>query len=127
MATPIALTLSYPNRVSAGVAPLDFTQVGELTFLAPDFNRYPCLKLAIDACYEGQHATTALNAANEVAVAAFLDRALSFTDIAVVNEAVLSKVCAGSTRAHCSDLESILELDRMARVLATEIVSERKL
>ncbi len=127
MATPIALTLSYPNRVSAGVAPLDFTQVGELTFLAPDFNRYPCLKLAIDACYEGQHATTALNAANEVAVAAFLDRALSFTDIAVVNEAVLSKVCAGSTRAHCSDLESILELDRMARVLATEMVSERKL
>ena len=127
MATPIALTLSYPQRVRAGVAPLDFTKVGELTFLEPDYNRYPCLKLAIDACYEGQHATTALNAANEVAVNSFLNRELSFTDIAIVNEAVLSKVCAGSSQANCNDLESILELDRMARDLATAFISERKL
>tara|TARA_Y100001956_G_scaffold6570_1_gene5777 strand:+ start:2579 stop:3787 length:1209 start_codon:yes stop_codon:yes gene_type:complete len=127
MATPIALTLSYPERVAAGVAPLDFTKVGELTFLEPDYNRYPCLKLAIDACYEGQHATTALNAANEIAVAAFLNRELSFTDIAWVNQKVLSKVCADTSQSHCSDLESILELDRMARELATNWVSERKL
>ncbi|MEH0760720.1 1-deoxy-D-xylulose-5-phosphate reductoisomerase [Vibrio sp. 16] len=127
MATPIALTLSYPERVAAGVAPLDFTKVGELTFLEPDYNRYPCLKLAIDACYEGQHATTALNAANEIAVAAFLDRQLSFTDISVINQKVLSKVCADTHQSHCSDLESILEVDRMARDLATNWVSERKL
>lgn len=127
MATPIALTLSYPERIAAGVAPLDFTKVGELTFLEPDYNRYPCLKLAIDACYEGQHATTALNAANEVAVAAFLNRELSFTDIAVVNQKVLSKVCADTSHSHSSDLESILELDRMARELASKWVSERKL
>lgn len=127
MATPIALTLSYPERVSAGVAPLDFTKVGELTFLEPDFARYPCLKLAIDACYEGQHATTALNAANEVAVDAFLNRKLRFTDIAVVNESVANKICASSSQSQCSDLESILELDRMARELAITIVSERKL
>lgn len=127
MATPIALTLSYPERVSAGVAPLDFTKVGELTFLEPDFARYPCLKLAIDACYEGQHATTALNAANEVAVDAFLNRKLRFTDIAVVNESVANKICASSSQSQCGDLESIIELDRMARELAVTIVSERKL
>ncbi len=127
MATPIALTLSYPNRVSAGVAPLDFTKVGELTFLEPDYSRYPCLKLAIDACYEGQHATTALNAANEISVNSFLNRELSFTDIATVNELVLSKVCAVSTPSTCNDLESILELDRMAREMATAFISERKL
>lgn len=72
MCTPIALTLSYPERVQAGVKALDFTQVGELTFMQPDFSRYPCLELAIEACYSGQHATTALNAANEIAVEAFL-------------------------------------------------------
>ncbi|MCG9750732.1 1-deoxy-D-xylulose-5-phosphate reductoisomerase [Vibrio brasiliensis] len=127
MATPIALTLSYPERVSAGVAPLDFTKVGQLTFLEPDYARYPCLKLAIDACYEGQHATTALNAANEIAVAAFLNRQLSFTDIAQVNQQVLNKVCADTNQSHCSDLETILEVDRMARELATNWVSERKL
>lgn len=127
MATPIALTLSYPERVSAGVSPLDFTKVGQLTFLEPDYARYPCLKLAIDACYEGQHATTALNAANEIAVAAFLNRQLSFTDIAQVNQQVLNKVCADTNQSHCSDLETILEVDRMARELATNWVSERKL
>ncbi|MGD8173214.1 1-deoxy-D-xylulose-5-phosphate reductoisomerase [Vibrio sp. TRT 21S02] len=124
MATPIALTLSYPERVSAGVAPLDFTKVGELTFLEPDYNRYPCLKLAIDACYEGQHATTALNAANEVAVAAFLERRLRFTDIARVNDVVTSRLCGLNTSLQCDDLESILELDRIARKLATETVNE---
>ncbi|KJY82314.1 1-deoxy-D-xylulose 5-phosphate reductoisomerase [Vibrio galatheae] len=127
MATPIALTLSYPERVSAGVAPLDFTQVGELTFLEPDFSRYPCLKLAIDACYEGQHATTLLNAANEIAVEAFLNRRLKFTDIAVVNEQVINKLCASVHQSHCTDLDSILELDRMARELAINAISERKL
>ncbi|KGY13542.1 1-deoxy-D-xylulose 5-phosphate reductoisomerase [Vibrio tubiashii] len=127
MATPIALTLSYPERVDAGVAPLDFTKVGELTFLDPDYARYPCLKLAIDACYEGQHATTLLNAANEVAVEAFLNRQLKFTDIAVVNEQVVSKLSASVNQSHCRDLETILELDRMARELAVSTISERKL
>lgn len=127
MATPIALTLSYPQRVDAGVAPLDFTKVGELSFLEPDFQRYPCLKLAMDACYEGQHATTALNAANEIAVEAFLNRRLRFTDIALVNQQVADKVCATYTPSSCRDLESILELDRMARELASNFVSERQL
>lgn len=127
MATPIALTLSYPERVSAGVKPLDFTTVGELTFLEPDFKRYPCLKLAIEACYEGQHATTALNAANEVAVEHFLSRQLKFTDIAVVNERVVEQVCSNNNHSVCDSLESILELDKMARALAVEIIEERAL
>ena len=127
MATPIALTLSYPERVEAGVAPLDFTNIGELSFMEPDYQRYPCLKLAIDACYEGQHATTALNAANEVAVAEFLKNGLLFTEIAQVNQAVLEEVCRQTSQSHCGDLESILELDRMARELANRWISERKL
>ncbi|EPS8829268.1 1-deoxy-D-xylulose-5-phosphate reductoisomerase [Vibrio parahaemolyticus] len=125
MATPIALTMSYPSRVDAGVKPLDFTQVGELTFLQPDFARYPCLKLAIDACYEGQHATTALNAANEVAVDAFLNNRLGFTDIAPINELVLHKITASCKPENANSLESLLELDRMSRTIALEIIRER--
>ncbi len=125
MATPIALTLSYPERVKAGVKPLDFTQIGELTFLQPDFERYPCLALAIEACYLGQHATTTLNAANEVAVAAFLARQIKFTDIARVNDSVLNQVCKQSLASGLDSLESLLELDRMARTLADEVVRER--
>ncbi|MGF1753314.1 1-deoxy-D-xylulose-5-phosphate reductoisomerase [Vibrio makurazakiensis] len=126
MATPIALTLSYPNRVSAGVKPLDFTKVGELTFLEPDYARYPCLKLAIDACYIGQHATTALNAANEMAVAAFLENKLSFTDIAVINQLVMDKVCREHDGA-LDNLESLLALDKLARDFSTTFIEERVL
>ncbi|MET2948258.1 1-deoxy-D-xylulose-5-phosphate reductoisomerase [Vibrio owensii] len=125
MATPIALTMSYPSRVNAGVKPLDFTQVGELTFLQPDFARYPCLKLAIDACYEGQHATTALNAANEVAVDAFLNNRLGFTDIVRINESVLNKITASHKSENVNSLESLIELDRMSRTIALEFLRER--
>ncbi len=125
MATPIALTMSYPSRVDAGVKPLDFTQVGELTFLSPDFERYPCLKLAIDACYEGQHATTALNAANEISVDAFLNNRLGFTDIARINASVLNKISASYKTEDVNSLESLLELDRMARTFALEFIRER--
>lgn len=123
MCTPIALTLSYPERVQAGVKALDFTQVGELTFMQPDFSRYPCLELAIEACYSGQHATTALNAANEIAVEAFLGRQIAFTDIAKVNAAVMNKVCATEHARELDSLESLIELDRMARILAREHLS----
>ena len=71
MRTPIAETMAYPNRTVSGVEALDFFKIKELTFIEPDFNRYPNLKLAIDAFAEGQYATTAMNAANEIAVQAF--------------------------------------------------------
>jgi 1-deoxy-D-xylulose-5-phosphate reductoisomerase len=122
MATPIAYSMSYPDRIPAGVKPLDFTKVGELTFLEPDYSRYPCLALAMEACFEGQHATTAINAANEVAVEAFLASNIRFTDISSVNERVMSKVCTSNEFNQLDNLETILELDRMARSYAREIV-----
>lgn len=80
MRTPIAHAMAYPQRVNSGVTPLDFCKIRELTFDTPDYQRYPCLKLAIDACNAGQAATTALNAANEVSVMAFLGgRSVSLT------------------------------------------------
>ncbi|MGF1836164.1 1-deoxy-D-xylulose-5-phosphate reductoisomerase [Photobacterium sanguinicancri] len=120
MRTPIACAMSYPERVDAGVAPLDFSQVGEFTFLQPDYDRYPCLKLAMDACYSGQAATTALNAANEEAVAAFLDKRIGFTDIAKINHLVLET----APKEEPTDLESVIELDRMARLLAQEEIAK---
>jgi 1-deoxy-D-xylulose-5-phosphate reductoisomerase len=127
MSTPIALTLSYPERITAGVPALDFTKLSNLSFMDVDYERYPCLGLAIDSCYQGQHATTSLNAANEMAVEAFLNKQIRFTDIAQVNERVLSKVCAAHTQLHCYDLESLLELDRMARIIAQQIIQEHLL
>ncbi|AMG30010.1 1-deoxy-D-xylulose-5-phosphate reductoisomerase [Grimontia hollisae] len=120
MCTPIAYAMAYPARIEAGVKPLDFSEVGELTFLKPDFNRYPCLKLAIDACYVGQAATTTLNAANEVAVDAFLQQHIGFMQIAEVNDAVLQR--AELSEPSC--LESLLEIDDKARAIARQTITE---
>lgn len=114
MRTPIAHALGYPQRIESGVEPLDFFSQGELTFLAPDYQRYPCLKLAIDACWAGQAATTALNAANELAVGAFLDRQIGFMDIYRVCAGVVEQLASRAT----PDLDTILELDAEARRLA---------
>ncbi|MGB1296955.1 MAG: 1-deoxy-D-xylulose-5-phosphate reductoisomerase [Psychrobium sp.] len=120
MRTPIAYAMSYPQRIDAGVAPLDFTAMNDFTFHAPDFNRFPCLKLAIDACYLGQGATTALNAANEISVAAFLNQQIKFTHIAQLNERVLDALA--TERADC--IESILNVDGQARGLANEFLKQ---
>lgn len=116
MRTPIAYAMAYPERVTAGVAPLDFKTAANFSFHEPDFNRFPCLRLAIDACYEGQGATTALNAANEISVAAFLKGQISFTQIAQLNERVVDKL----SREIASCIDSILQVDEKARVLARE-------
>ncbi|CAM3733971.1 1-deoxy-D-xylulose 5-phosphate reductoisomerase [Vibrio aerogenes CECT 7868] len=126
MATPIACAMAYPERIQSGVSSLDFFSLGELSFTQVDEQRYPCLKLAIDACYEGQHATTALNAANEVVVEAFLNRQIQFTEIATINDLVLSKVCASIATTSVTDIESLLELDKIARQWANKIVKERQ-
>ena len=111
MRTPIAHAMAYPQRVEAGVAPLDFCRTGALTFMEPDYQRYPCLKLAIDACNAGQAATTALNAANEIAVAAFLDNEIRFTDIAAINRGVLDTLALTEPQS----VGDVLEIDRQAR------------
>mgnify|MGYP000862471763 CR=1 FL=1 len=118
MRTPIAHAMAWPQRVSAGVTPLDFTRMGALTFSEPDFARYPCLKLAMDACEAGQSATTALNAANEVAVAAFLNTEIRFTDIAALNSAVLATLSCQEPQS----VEAVIEIDKLARVAATELL-----
>ncbi|MBR9726794.1 1-deoxy-D-xylulose-5-phosphate reductoisomerase [Shewanella intestini] len=118
MRTPIAHCMSYPQRISSGVEPLDFFKLGQLNFCEPDFTRFPCLKLAIDACAQGQEATTVLNAANEVAVAAFLANEIAFTDIAVVNQQCLTQVSASAL----TSIEAILELDSRTRVAARQSI-----
>ncbi|QYJ76492.1 1-deoxy-D-xylulose-5-phosphate reductoisomerase [Shewanella sp. FJAT-52076] len=119
MRTPIAHAMAYPQRISAGVEPLDFFKVGHLSFCEPDYSRFPCLKLAMDACHQGQEATTVLNAANEVAVAAFLDGRIGFTDIAVINGECLGKIA----KTHLDSLDAILALDLEARRLANQLIS----
>ncbi|OBX07339.1 1-deoxy-D-xylulose 5-phosphate reductoisomerase [Gallibacterium salpingitidis] len=116
MRTPIAETMSYPQRIVSGVEPLDFTQLSELTFMTPDFQRYPNLKLAIEAFDAGQYATTAMNAANEVAVAAFLQEQIKFTQIAELNRFVVEKI---PSRVITS-VEDVLAVDKIARELAND-------
>ena len=118
MKTPIAHALAYPERISAPVQSLDFTQISALTFKEPDPQRYPCLFMGIEASNQGQASTTALNAANEVAVSAFLHEQLSFLGIADVVKHVLDKLSA--TQAY--SLEEIMDVDRQARELATAFV-----
>ncbi|MEC6798818.1 1-deoxy-D-xylulose-5-phosphate reductoisomerase [Photobacterium sp. S4TG1] len=120
MCTPIACAMAYPQRIDSSVAPLDFSQIGEFTFMAPDFDRYPCLKLAIDACYKGQAATTTLNAANEIAVAAFLANEILFTDIAKVNKLVLDTAIL----IEPNDIDAVMVLDKQARELALDIIAK---
>lgn len=116
MRTPIAHTMAYPNRIDAGVAPLDFFKLKELTFIEPDFARYPNLKLAIDAFAAGQYATTAMNAANEVAVDAFLNEKIRFTDIVEVNRQVVENIAPIQVK----EIADVLHIDKLAREVASQ-------
>lgn len=118
MRTPIAYGLAYPERIDAGVSPLNFAELGDFSFQTPCFERYPNLKLAIEACREGQCATTRLNAANEVAVAHFLEGRIQFCDIARVNEATLDSMPA----VQVSSIQQIIEQDILAREKANDII-----
>lgn len=120
MRTPIAYGLSYPDRIVSGVNALDFEQVGALTFCKPDPARYPCLQLAQDACWQGQWATTSLNAANEIAVAAFLNHRIQFTAIADVCTDVVGRIEA----QELNSFDAILSVDHQARHYAEEIVEK---
>jgi 1-deoxy-D-xylulose-5-phosphate reductoisomerase len=118
MRTPIAHTMAWPNRVESGVKPLDFKALSELSFAEPDYQRYPCLKLAMDAFDQGQAATTALNAANEVSVEAFLTSKICFTDIAAVNLEVLSILDLQEPKC----VDEVMEVDVRARSVANQQV-----
>ena len=117
MRTPIAHALGWPDRVAAGVQPLDLFGVGRLDFERPDHQRFPCLNLAFDALCGGSDLPAVLNAANEVAVQAFLDRRVPFTAIPRVIEAVMGRFPPGPAR---QSIEEILAVDDEARCLAEQ-------
>ena len=121
MRTPIAFALGYPDRLESGVPSLDFFTIGKFDFEAPDLVRFPCLRLAFDALRIGGTAPAVLNAANEIAVAAFLDNHIGFADIPRMIESVLeqSEVLPAST------LDTVIEADRQARVLANMWIDTR--
>lgn len=119
MRTPIAHALAWPERIAAGVAPLDLPAIAQLNFEKPDFERFPCLALAFRALRAGGNAATVLNAANEIAVAAFLDGRLPFTAIAAVCAATLDAVPGGEL----PDLPTILAEDARARTVATGLLA----
>jgi len=121
MRTPIAYALAWPERIAAGVKRLDLFEVARLDFAAPDLQRFACLRLAYEAMDRGGTATAVLNAANEVAVQAFLDGRLPFLAIPEVVEGVLAELPA----KEASSLAVILEDDRLARDLARERIARR--
>ncbi|MDN7123557.1 1-deoxy-D-xylulose-5-phosphate reductoisomerase [Pseudidiomarina terrestris] len=124
MRTPIAHCLSFPERIESGVAPLDFLSIGQLNFAAADSARYPCLELAMQACWQGQWATTTLNAANEVAVAAYLAGQIKFTGIASVCRAALEQIQQGNNAVALNSIAAILSLDEQARAIARERIKQ---
>lgn len=119
MRTPIAHALAYPERIDSGVAPLDFFNTGAFEFQAVDFNKYPNLKLAIDACKSGQGACTALNAANEIAVHAFLEEKIKFSDIFKINETSVKKFVSEQV----SNINEVISLDTRAREFAQQLLA----
>lgn len=123
MRTPIAYAMAWPERISAGVEPLDLFRIGRLDFFAPDFDRFRCLQLAYDVLRLGGTAPAILNAANEVAVASFLAGRLPFLGIARLNEAVLSAVPGGPE----GSLEDVLAADATARRVATDLIASGSL
>ena len=113
MRTPIAYCLGLPERIDSGVGDLDFDALSALTFQKPDFDRFPCLKLAYEAMNAGGAAPCVLNAANEAAVAAFLDGQIKFTDIA-------------KTVAHCLAQDFSDDLGNIENLLAQDAVTRRQ-
>ncbi|MFZ2301031.1 MAG: 1-deoxy-D-xylulose-5-phosphate reductoisomerase [Gallionella sp.] len=120
MRTPIAYGLAWPERIDSGVAPLDLFKVATMDFSAPDFGRFPCLALAYRALRAAGTAPAMLNAANEVAVAAFLDRRISFLSIPSIIEAVLDALPVGKV----GSLEDVLDADAKARSAAQQQIGQ---
>lgn len=118
MRTPIAHALAYPERIDSGVAPLNLFEVASLQFEAPDFRRFPCLKLAFESLAAGGGAPGVMNAANEEAVAAFLNKQIRFTEIPSIVEAVLSSIPTSPV----STLEAVFALDTEARAAAQKVI-----
>ncbi|MBX9799733.1 MAG: 1-deoxy-D-xylulose-5-phosphate reductoisomerase [Burkholderiaceae bacterium] len=118
MRTPIAHALAYPERISSGVPPVDLIQIAQLSFERPDFLRFPCLKLAYDALQAGGSAPAIMNAANEIAVQAFLDSRIGFRVI----DQLIARVMDAMPSVAITDIESVFAQDRCARELANSFI-----
>ena len=119
MRTPIAHALAFPQRMESGVAPIDLPKIGQLIFEQPDFARFPCLRLAYEALRAGGSAPTILNAANEIAVQAFLDGRMGFRMIDRLIARVMDKLPHGEV----DSIDAVLDKDAAARSLANELIS----
>lgn len=119
MRTPIAHALAYPKRINSGVTQLDLVKIGQLFFERPDFIRFPCLKLAYDALLAGGSATVILNAANEIAVQAFLNKEIKFCMI----DQLISRVMDKMSYISVTDIDALVEQDQIARLVARSYIS----
>jgi len=119
MRTPIAHAMAWPERIESGVENLNIFDVAQLDFVTPDFDRFPCLRLAYESLRKGGTSTTVLNAANEIAVDAFLNETISFPHIPKIIEDVLNEVAV----VEANHLDIILQADSEARAIANEMVS----
>lgn len=118
MRTPIAYALAYPERITSGSSKLDFTTLSSLTFEKPDYNRFPCLELAFTALREGRASPLVLNAANEVAVAAFLNHKIKFYTINKIVESAMQHFSS----ADYNSVDEVVALDNAAREYASTLV-----
>ena len=121
MRVPIAAAMSWPERISSGVAPLNLVDIAQLDFYQPDLDRFPCLRLSMEAMKAGNLATVVLNAVNEVAVEAFLQRKIRFTDIPAVLEDMLGR----AVNRPLDTISAVLEQDQLARIEAEKWVIDR--
>jgi 1-deoxy-D-xylulose-5-phosphate reductoisomerase len=121
MRIPIAYALSYPERIELGLSRLSLSDCGNLSFEKPDYERFPALRLAFDVMKEGGVKPAVLNAANEIAVAAFLNEEISFIDITAVVTSTLTRFDSGDDL----DLDAILAADAQAREFAAQEIGKR--
>ncbi len=118
MRTPIAHAMAYPERIASGVAPIDLIKIAQLTFERPDLHRFPCLKLAYDALQAGGSAPAIMNAANEIAVQAFLNGRIGFRAI----DQLIARVMAALPSGPVTNIESVFEQDQRARDVAHSFI-----
>ena len=122
MRVPISYSLAWPKRMPTPIAPIDLTMLGQLTFEKGDLERFPCLALAFDVLHDTEQLGPVLNAANEVAVGAFLNEQISFNAIAQLSTTVLEQIGKQTKKINPDDLNDILSLDEETRQLACDLL-----
>ena len=120
MRTPIAYALAYPNRIDTRVEKLKLSSIQKLTFFEPDLIKFPCLELAYESLKIKKSAPTILNAANEIAVEAFLNEKIKFLSISKVVEKTLNK----ASISPINSIKDVLDIDNESRLISTELINQ---